>query len=364
MTMQKRIVIAMLVAAAGCGKKEEAGEKKPAGGTTTTKKQEPAANRPSQGTLPTLPELVLPDDPKRTEKIALGHALFFEKRLSGDGSLACINCHENADGNGGHDPKAKGVGGDLPRHAPTMWNVAYFKGSFAWDGRLADLQAQAKGALVGKTFHVGEDKLEAKAQEIAALPGYKPLFEAAYGKEAPTFAQIAAALEAYEQTLICKDTAYDKFAGGDKTAMTEPQQRGLDVFMGKGMCTACHAPPYFTTAAGVDGGVYFNVGIGTKDVPEDQVDKGRAAVTNKPEDWAAFKPPTLRNVAKSAPYFHDGSAPTLDDALKVMTTGGIPNKNLTAVMADRKLTTEELADLKAFLSALDCPGTIDPPASK
>jgi cytochrome c peroxidase len=110
-----------------------------------------------------------------------------------------------------------------------------------------------------------------------------------------------------------------------------------------------------------EGGAYFNMGIGTKDVPEDKVDVGRMKVTNQPTDWASFKPPSLRNVTKSPPYFHDGSVAKLEDAVRLMASGGIPNKNKTPLAEDTKLSDAELADLIAFLGALDCPGKLEEP---
>jgi cytochrome c peroxidase len=363
MRTQLTLALMTIAATAACKKDENkaggtAGTGKSTGGTKTVQ----PVNRPSQGTLLTMPPLTLPDDPKRAEKIALGHALFFDKRLSGDGSRACYSCHQNEDGNGGHDPIAIGAfDKKLTRHSPVIWNVAYFQESFYWDGRSPTLEAQAKAAWAKGNMGVGDDKLEAKTAEIAAIPGYKAMFEAAFPGEKPTPDHVVAALAEYERTLICNDTAYDKFAAGDKAALSEAQQRGLDVFLGKGLCSACHAPPFFSSAMNVPKGVYFNVGVGTDGRPEDQVDTGRMAVTNAPADWAAFKPPSLRNVSKSAPYFHDGSAATLDDALKVMVSGGIANKNLTALMGDRKLADSEKADLMEFLKGLDCGGKLEEP---
>jgi cytochrome c peroxidase len=207
---------------------------------------------------------------------------------------------------------------------------------------------------------VGKDNLDKKAAEIAAIPGYKKLFEAAFPGAGIKADQVAQALSEYERTLVCKDTAYDKFAGGDPAALSEPQQRGLDLFVGKAMCIVCHAPPYFTTAHTVDGGMFFNVGIGTG-APEDKVDVGRMTVTNDAKDWAKFKPPTLRNITKSAPYFHDGSVAKLEDAVKLMAGGGIANKNRDPVLADRGLSDGERADLVAFLGALECPNKLEEP---
>jgi len=115
---------------------------------------------------------------------------------------------------------------------------------------------------------------------------------------------------------------------------------------------------------GVEGGAYFNVGIGTQGVAEDQVDVGRMKVSTKPEDWAAFKPPSLRNVTKSMPYFHDGSVVKIEDAVKLMSSGGLANKNKTPLLTDAGLTDAERADLIAFLKGLDCPGTLEPPAAQ
>jgi cytochrome c peroxidase len=207
----------------------------------------------------------------------------------------------------------------------------------------------------------GMDNLDKKAAEIAKIPGYKKLFTDAFGATEIKADQITQAISEYMRTFVCKDTAYDKYAAGDKSALTDAQQKGLDVFMGKGMCITCHAPPYFSTAMATDGGIYFNAGIGT-DVPEDQVDVGRMKVTNQATDWAAFKPPSLRNVTKSPPYFHNGSAAKLEDAVKVMAGGGIKNKNLNPLFADRALTPEEFSDVIAFLGALECQGKLEEPA--
>lgn len=332
----------------------------------------PPRPRPSQQALPQLPALVLPDDAKRAEKIALGNALFFDKRLSGGTDRSCYSCHANEDGNGGAQPLAIGSGGKtLTRHSPVIWNVGYWNAAGYWDGRAKTLEDNTKGAWGGGNMGAapGADTpekvtaaLDAKAAEVAAIPELKKRFDAAYPGTAIKADHVASALSEYMRTLICKDTAYDKFAGGDKTALSDEQQRGLDVFIGKGKCGTCHAPPFFSTAMGVEGGVYFNVGIGTSGVAEDKVDIGRMKVSNKPEDWAAFKPPSLRNVAKSMPYFHDGSVEKIEDAVKLMSSGGIANKNKTPLLTDAGLTDAERADLVAFLKGLNCPGTLEPPA--
>jgi cytochrome c peroxidase len=357
------VLATLLLGGVACKKKAATKQEDPGKSGSGSAAEAPPPQRPSQGALAKMPDLTLPDDPKRKEKIELGHALFFDKRLSGANDRACYSCHMNENGNGGKDPLAIGSGDKpLTRHSPVIWNVGFFQNSLYWDGRAKDLEANTKGAWGGGNMGAGPDNLDKKAAEIAAIKGYKPLFAAAFGDKTEIKAdQVANAIAEYMRTLVCNDTAYDKFAGGDKSALTEQQQKGLDVFMGKGACVTCHAPPFFSTAMGVDGGIYFNAGIGTQGVPEDKVDIGRMKVSNDAKDWAAFKPPSLRNVTKSAPYFHDGSVATLPDAVKIMSTGGIKNKNLNSAFADRALTDAEMADLLAFLPALDCPGKLEEP---
>jgi cytochrome c peroxidase len=358
--MNTRAALFAALALVGCKKNKEAPPAQTgSAGSAAVAEPEPPKVRPSQQPLPQLPPLELAADPKRDAKIELGHNLFFDKRLSGHNDRACYSCHMNEDGLGGHDPIAIGSGDKKQtRHAPVLWNTAYFKGAWYWDGRAKTLEDNAKAAWGGGNMGAGADNLDKKAAELYKIPGYKKLFDAAglTGKGD----DVTAALAEYERTFICKDTAYDKFAAGDKAALSDQQQKGLDVFLGKGQCLICHAPPYFSTAMGVEGGAYFNMGMGT-DVPEDQVDIGRMKVTNQPTDWAAFKPPSLRNVTKSAPYFHNGSVAKLEDAVKIMASGGIKNKNLNPALADRGLTDEERADLIAFLGALECPGKLEEP---
>ena len=321
--------------------------------------------RLSQRVLPQLPTLPLADDPRRANKIALGHALFFDKRLSANSDRACSSCHEAPRGAketaGGPDPIAIGSGDKpLSRHAPALWNIAYGQGAFYWDGRATTLEATTKAEWRGPAMGIG-DRLDAKAAALAAIPGYRKLFAAAFPGAPITAEQVTQALAEYERTLLCTTTPYDRFAAGDKAALTDQQQRGLDLFLDKGQCLSCHAPPYFSTAMGLDPASntvgYQNVGIGT-DRADDKVDLGRMAVTGAAIDWAAFKPPSLRNVTKTAPYFHDGSGATLDAVVRTMTTGGIANKNLNPAMTDRGFTDAERADLIAFLGGLECPDAV------
>lgn len=308
------------------------------------------------------PALKIPEDnPQTPNKIALGHQLFFDARLSVDGSRSCYSCHQNEHGNGGGTPLAVGAKEkQLTRHSPVIWNTAYFE-AFYWDGRAASLEAQAKGAWGGGNMGVGKENLAKKAAEIRKIRGYRKQFKEVFPEEGVTPDTIAKAIAAYERTLICDDTAYDRYAKGDASALTDEQKAGWGVFMGKGQCVVCHAPPLFSSAMDVEGGLYYNVGIGTDGRPEDEVDVGRMAVTGNESDWAAFKVPSLRNVSQSAPYFHDGSVATLEEAVHLMSSGGIDNKNKSALVQDRGLTDEEKASLVAFLGALDCNATLETP---
>jgi len=365
--MKRTLAIVLAAAAFGGCKKDSDKQATPGSGTATA--VEPPKTRASQQPQPQLPQLEQQPDPKRAEKVTLGHTLFFDKRLSGGGDRACYSCHQNEDGTGGHDPIAIGSGDKKQtRHAPGLWNVGFFK-AWYWDGRADTLEKNVQGAWGAgnmggapgaDTPEKTVEMLDKRAADLAKIPGYKKLFEAAFPGAEIKAEHVKSAIAEYMRTLRCDDTAYDRYAAGDKAALTEQQQRGLDLFSGKGGCLVCHMPPYFSSAMAMDK-QFYNVGIGTKDVPEDKVDIGRMKVTKDPADWAAFKPPSLRNVRKSPPYFHDGSVAKLEDAVKLMASGGIPNKNKHAQAADRQLSEAELADLVAFLGGLDCGGKLEEP---
>lgn len=325
--------------------------------------------RPAKGALPhELGPLPIPqDNPQSDAKVALGRRLFFEPRLSRDGKFSCYTCHRNEDGNGGHEPIAVGPGDvSLGRHSPSLWNVAYLPALY-WDGRSRSLEAQAQAAWEGPNLGVDPDHLGTKAAAIGALPEYAAGFAASFPGEGATVQTVVKALAAFERSLRCQDTGYDRFARGEEGALSQAAQRGLATFMGKGICTACHTPPHFTSAALVQDGTYFNVGIERERTDPAMADAGRKVVSGRDEDLGAFKPPTLRNVARSAPYFHDGSIAGLADAVRYMASGGrshpvesAPLGRPSPLFTDRELTDGEVVDLVAFLQALNC-GTIDPP---
>jgi cytochrome c peroxidase len=313
-------------------------------------------------TLPSVPDSK--ENPQTPAKVELGRRLFFDPALSVDGSLACYSCHLNENGTGGATPLAVGPKKQqLTRHSPTLWNVGYLPALY-WDGRSPTLEAQGLAAWAGGNMGVGKDNLEKKAKEVASKPKYKAAFASAFPGVSEVKAEhVVAALSAYERTLVCDDTAYDKFAKGDESALSESAKAGLELFEGKALCVACHAAPFFTSAASGQG-VFYNIGVGTQGVAEDKVDVGRMKVTGDAKDWAAFRPPSLRNVAKTAPYFHDGHIASLRDAVRLMAGGGYDNKNKTPLMADRKLTDPEIDQLVAFLESLTCGGELTPPPAE
>jgi cytochrome c peroxidase len=294
--------------------------------------------------LPAPPEI--PDDnPMSATKIALGHELFMDKRLSFDGSRSCYSCHQNALGNADGRVTALGAGDKpLGRNTPTIWNVAYHE-TLYWDGRAASLEAQAIGAWRGGNMGVGKDALAAKAAEIGALPEYRPRFEELFELSADQPVeplQVAEAISAYERTLLCGDTAYDR---GDHS---ETARRGEALFGGKAACITCHTPPTFSD------GLYHVVGVGGDSDP------GRGKVSGEDGDAYRFRTPTLRNAANSAPYFHNGSAASLEEAVRIMAGGGVSGgPTVDALLVDRGLVDEEISSLVAFVESLACEGELE-----
>lgn len=335
------VLMGLVLALLGC-------EKKPA---TETEEFKPEI-LPLPAGLPAYEAMVIPaDNPMTPEKVALGRELFFDKRLSGDGSRSCYSCHVCEKGLTDGLPKAIGAfNKPLPRSSPTLWNIGYHS-EFYWDGRSNSLEKQALAAWKGANMGAGDDPGKI-VTAMNAIHGYRSQFQKVFGSQASPD-NIAKALAAFERTIISGDTAWDKFRAGNESALSEEAKRGWKVFEDS-KCTNCHSGVLFTDKQ------YHNAGIGM-DKPEP--DAGRFKMTNKEEDTGAFKTPTLRDIAKSAPYFHDGSAATLEEAVDIMLAGGTPNKYL-----DRKnlqkvnLKPEQKKDLLQFLRALNVDCTVKEPA--
>jgi cytochrome c peroxidase len=289
------------------------------------------------------PMQVPADNPLTPEKVALGRQLFFDQRLSGDGSRSCYSCHVCEKGL--TDGLAKSVGAfnkQLPRSSPTLWNIGYHK-EFYWDGRSPSLEKQAMAAWTGANMGAKADEIAAK---LNALQGYREQFQKVFGSEA-TADNIVKAIASFERTIISGDTAWDRYRAGDRSAISDSAWRGSNIFQAI-KCTNCHDGVLLTDQQ------YHNVGIGTD---QKEPDVGRFKVSNRPEDTAAFKTPTLRDIAKSAPYFHDGSAKTLEEALDIMLKGGIPNEHLDKKNLEKhNVLPDQREDLLSFLRTLsvDC----------
>lgn len=205
---------------------------------------------------------------------------------------------------------------------------------------------------------VGKENLVDKADELGEKSEYKAQFDAVFPGVGATPDTVVQAIAAYERTLFCADTAFDRFFAGDASALSEEQKAGKDLFIGKAACHSCHTPPMFSDAYMNSEGAYHNVGVGIEGKKPEEVDVGREKISENPSEWAAFKTPSLRNVTKSAPYFHDGSVAKLEDAVKFMASGGHANKGLDAKMVDKKLSDTEIKQLVAFLGSLECRGTL------
>ena len=283
------------------------------------------------------------DNPLTPEKVALGRQLFFDERLSGDGTRSCYSCHLCEKGLTDGLPKAVGAfNKQLPRSSPTLWNIGYHK-EFYWDGRSPSLEKQAMAAWTGANMGAKADEIAAK---LNGIEGYHSQFRNVFGSDA-TPDNIVKAIAAFERTIISGDTAWDRYRAGDTSAMSEVAVRGWNVFQAI-KCTNCHDGVLLTDQQ------YHNVGIG---MDQKEPDVGRSKVTNKPEETGAFKTPTLRDITKSAPYFHDGSAKTLEEALDTMLGGGKPNEHLDKKNLEKHdVLPDQREALVEFLKALtvDC----------
>jgi cytochrome c peroxidase len=270
------------------------------------------------------------DNPYSKAKVDLGKLLYFDKRLSADGTVSCATCHHPKFAFTDGAAVSTGIKGQKGgRSAPTVLNRAYSLAQF-WDGRAATLEDQAKGPMANP-IEMGNTH-DALVSKLSELPGYRPMFKAAFGNDRIDIDQVAKAIATFERTVLSGNSPYDQWKAGNKKAMQPDQVRGLDVYLNKAKCDQCHEGINFTTNA------YHNLGIGT-DRPKP--DEGRYVVTKNPADWGAFKTPTLREIANTGPYMHDG---------------GIPNKNLDKIMKKLNLTSQEKKDLVAFLHALSGEG--------
>jgi cytochrome c peroxidase len=281
------------------------------------------------------------DNPLTEERVRLGRRLFFDPILSNDNTVACASCHEPTHGFAGTDGKARGIRGQrTTRKAPTLFNRAYGT-TFFWDGREATLEAQALRPIEDPA-EMGS-KLADVLKRLRSDKDYTDRFEAAF-PDGVTETNLGRALASFERVLLRGDSAVDRFRSkGEHAALTPAEREGLWLYESKARCWRCHSGANFTDER------YHNTGVSWgKDSP----DLGRAAVTKRDEDRGKFKTPTLRGVALTAPYMHDGSLATLEDVVDFYNRGGGANPNLDPAIKPLDLSKEEVGALVAFLKAL------------
>jgi cytochrome c peroxidase len=293
-----------------------------------------------------LPPLVWPaNNPYSAEKVELGRYLYFDRRLSADGTVSCASCHDPRHGFTDGAALSTGIRGQKgTRSAPTILNRAYSLAQF-WDGRAATLEEQAVVPMESP-FEMANTQ-QAVVATMSGIGGYRAMFAKAFGNGGIDIERVTMAIACFERTVLSGNSPYDRYKRGDRAALTAEQVRGMAVFFDKASCDRCHQGSNFTSNA------YANEGIGT-DKPEPDV--GRYAVTHDSRDWGAFKIPTLRDVEHTAPYMHDGSLQTLDDVVEFYGRGGIPNRNLDANIRPLHLSDRQKVDLVAFLRGLSGEG--------
>ncbi len=330
-----------------------------------------------------LPKVPVPsDNPVTPLKVKLGKRLFLDKRFSLDGTVSCATCHDPQRAFTDGLPIAKGIKGKKgTRNSPTVVNAVYYTSQF-WDGRASSLEEQAKGPFVNPVEHGLKDYAPI-IEIIRKDKEYVALFKKAFGIEPSKIDidHVVKAIASFERTIISGDSPFDRYMyGGDKNAMTKAQIRGLEIFRTKGRCQDCHRIEQ--TSAIFTDNKFHNLGVGFSKIEPrlmeivQKVQKakekglkldesilsnrelselGRFAVTLNFEDIGRFKTPTLRNVAVTGPYMHDGSLETLEEVIELYDQGGEDNPMLDSGIRPLKLTDQEKKDLVEFLKALTSP---------
>lgn len=321
------------------------------------------------------------DNPQTSEKVALGQKLFFERRLSADGTIACSHCHDPKQAFTDGRPVSIGIKGNVgQRNAPTILNALYNKTQF-WDGRVTTLEEQAAQPIVNPS-EMGQPSLDAAVASIASIAEYDQAFRSVFGRP-PNGPDLLRAIASYERTQLSFDSPFDHFAAGEQNAIDASAKRGWELFNARGRCNKCHALTEdkrdLTNFTDND---FHNIGIGiirhnviplarqaerlinSQDtaaidraaIQTDMSVLGRFLITKNDSDIAAFKTPNLRNVLVTGPYFHDGSQLTLWDVVDHYNKGdGLQNPYLDQDIQPLALTEEDIDDLVAFLASLTSP---------
>lgn len=274
------------------------------------------------------------DNPSTPEKIELGKQLYFDPRLSIDKTVSCASCHDPAKGWSNGDAVATGVGNlKGGRSAPTVINAAYYTTQF-WDGRAKSLEDQALGPIQNP-IEMNMKMVDA-LKRVNEIQGYRDQFQKVFGSPEATDERVAKAIAAFERTVLSGDAPYDKFKAGDTSALSESALRGMKLFFSKARCSACHSGPNFSDSA------FHNIGLDSKD-------PGRYEISKLKGDTGAMKTPTLREIAKTAPYMHNGSLKTLEEVVAHYNKGGNNNEFQDEEIFPLKLNDQEQADVVTFI---------------
>ncbi len=282
------------------------------------------------------------DNPMSMAKVELGKQLYFDPRLSIDGTVSCNSCHNVMAGGADDRPTSVGVNGQRGgRNAPTVWNAALLSAQF-WDGRAATLEDQAKGPPLNP-IEMGMPSEQAVEERLSSIPGYKVQFEAIFGEV--SYDNMAKAIAAYERTLITMNSPFDRHLNGDKMAMSKQAVKGMQRFEEIG-CVSCHsgvnfAGPKMTLGEGFyqKFPLFENDDIAKYNLDED---KGRYEVTKDAADMNSWRVPSLRNIAVTAPYFHNGAVKTLHESVRIMAVSQL----------GVELKPSEVEEIVAFLNSL------------
>ncbi|MGB8748893.1 MAG: cytochrome c peroxidase [Pseudolabrys sp.] len=323
-------------------------------------------------------EAIPPDNPQSSEKISLGQKLFFERRLSVDGTVSCSTCHDPQLAFTDRKPLSVGIKGRLgQRNAPTILNALYNKTQF-WDGRVNTLEEQAANPIVN-AFEMGHPTLDTAVAQIASVEEYQQAFQRVFGRP-PNGPDLLRAIASYERTQLSFDSPFDRFIAGDNNAIDASAKRGWELFNTQARCNKCHALTDTQRDVTVfTDNDFHNIGIGIirhnvvalarqaeqliKSGDTEAIDRaaiqtdmsalGRFLITKKDKDIASFKTPDIRNVLVTGPYFHDGSQETLWDVIDHYNKGdGLQNPYLDEDIQPLALTETDIDDLVAFMASL------------
>lgn len=273
------------------------------------------------------------DNPMSKDKVELGRTLFFDLRLSSDNTVSCATCHSPQTAFSDNRPVSLGVGlGAGDRNAPTIINRAFSREQF-WDGRAHSLEEQSKLPLINPK-EMAMPSHELLVKKVGDIRGYKSWFKSVFARDV-NINDLAKAIAAFERTVVSGNAKYDEFKAGNQHALKETEKRGLALFEGKARCSQCHKGPNFTDEK------YHNLGVDWDSV---LVDLGRYKVTKKEQDIGAFKTPTLREIADTAPYMHNGAFTTLEETVAFYNRGGIANPFLDVEMRRPNRTIEQMLE--------------------